>query len=549
MPSPIAAARIAVSRRWGASLVAAVTLGLLAPTAPAGAAGGTTPPPGCHRSWPVVAHYAGGVAARLPAAARLPVACATSTGYAASESTLGVTPNGTLIYSPAETENSVARSTDNGRTWQLAYPAQEQYTSFWNTVDPDLVVDRRTGWVFWAHATGPLRNEGTLPYGTGFALAAAYGFQVYTSRDAGRTFTTADYSTAPTGDWEKIFVGPPPARSTGAPQPTGYPDIVYLCANSPVEVSGPGRLCYKSLDGGSTFSPIGYVFPSASEPPDYCPPLDANNAVVGNAGTIYLPVTCDRASYLVVSRDEGTSWTWHVLPAAPPGSDLQVAVDDADTLYALWLSNDHLYLAISRTHALSWGPALDVTAPGVRGIAFPAFAATGRGEVGIVYYGSKAASAQSLSAYVTVTNTALATHPLFYSGPINDPAQPIFHDYGTTLVLPRVDFVGCTFDAHGTFLAGVVKQLGPATNPYFGTVATVGYVGRLVFPGSSPHPAVMLPPAKPPFPPAAPSGPPRAAAESSVTGSDPAGWAALLAVLAVVGLAVASGRRPTIRMS
>src|SRR5207249_2158420 len=135
-----------------------------------------------------------------------------------------------------------------GASWSLAYPADAQKTSFWNTVDPDLISDRRTGRLFWSHATGPVRNESELPNGSGFYLAAASGFQVYTSTDDGRTFSTAEYSTAPTGDWEKVFAGPPPA---GAAQPSGYPDVVYLCANSPFEVTGPGRLCYKSLDGGA----------------------------------------------------------------------------------------------------------------------------------------------------------------------------------------------------------------------------------------------------------------------------------------------------------
>src|SRR5438874_521690 len=93
-----------------------------------------------------------------------------------------------------------------------------------------------------------------LPAGAGFYLAAAYGFQVYRSSDDGRSWKTADYQTAPTGDWEQVFTGPPPPASTGAAQPSGYPDVVYLCANSPLEVSGPGRLCYKSLDGAKSWS-------------------------------------------------------------------------------------------------------------------------------------------------------------------------------------------------------------------------------------------------------------------------------------------------------
>jgi hypothetical protein len=450
---------------------------------------GSSAPAGCNSSWPVVAHHAGGALVKLAAGSRLPVACAVATGYATSESTIAVSGSGALIYSPAETENSMARSLDGGASWQLTYPAVEQATAFWNTVDPDVIADRRTGRVFWSHATGPVRNEGSLPDGSGFYLAAAYGFQVYTSADNGTTWGTADYSTAPTGDWEKVFVGPPPPASTGAAQPVGYPDVVYLCANSPLEVSGPGRLCYKSLDGGATFAIAGYTSPTASNPPDVCPPLNFNTGVVDSAGTTYQPVDCQNSAYVVVSHDEGASYTWIPLPAAPTGTpvsgaNLKLAVDDADNLYAIWTANGLLYLAVSRDHAHSWGAPMMVAAPGTGSVALPAIAAGAPGHVGITYYASGDPSAQLLSAYVTQTADATDPRPLFYSGAINDPAHPIFHDYGLS-DSPRADFVGGAFDTAGTrFWAGVVKQLGPPDAN--GQIQTTGYVGTLRFASSTP---------------------------------------------------------------
>jgi hypothetical protein len=444
---------------------------------------------GCSRSLPVLAHHAGGSIVRMPPGARLPVACATETGYATSESSIAVTRNGVLVYSPAQSENSMARSLDGGASWSLAYPAFAQPTSFWNTVDPYVIADRRTGRVFWAHATGPVRNEGGLPEEAGFYLAAAYGFQVYTSTDDGRTFSTADYQTAPTGDWEKVFVGPPPPADTGAAQPVGYPDIVYLCANSPLEVSGPGRLCYKSLDGGATFTPAGYTSPTASNPADICPPLNFNTGVVDSQGTIYQPVNCEHSAYVVVSRDEGASQTWIPERDAPTGTvisgtNLQLAVDQADNLYAIWSTNGLLYLATSRDQAQSWSTPLVVASPGVQNVQRPAIAAGAPGHVAITYYASRDPSAQLLSAYVTETADALDARPLFYSGALNDPAAPIFHDYGLSGGSPRTDFVGVAYDSPGTaFWAGVVKQLGPPANRH---VPTTGYVGTLRFSSATP---------------------------------------------------------------
>src|SRR5438445_290726 len=79
----------------------------LAPASAATVAGG-------RGALPVGAHGAGGGLARLRRGARRPVACVSEAGFAASESTIALTSRGTLVYSPAQTENSMARSTDGG---------------------------------------------------------------------------------------------------------------------------------------------------------------------------------------------------------------------------------------------------------------------------------------------------------------------------------------------------------------------------------------------------------------------------------------------------
>jgi hypothetical protein len=468
------------------SIVSVIVLGAAVSEQPAVAATVA----GCNRALPVVAHRSGGALVRLPRGDARPTVCATETGYATSESTIAVTSDNVLVYSPAASENAMARSLDGGASWSLTAPGNAQPTSFWNTVDPDVIADRRTGRVFWAHATGPVRNEGGLPEEAGFWLAAAYGFQVYSSSDDARTFATADYQTAPTGDWEKVFVGPPPPAATGAAQPLGYPDVVYLCANSPLEVSGPGRLCYKSLDGGKTFTPAGYTSPTASNPADVCPPLSFNTGVVDGEGTIYQPVDCEHAAYVVVSHDEGASETWLPEPDAPTGTvvsgtNLKLAADDAGNLYAIWTANGLLYLAISRDHAQSWSAPMTVAAPGVHNVQLPAIAAGAPGCVAITYYASADPSAERFTAYITQTADALDGQPLLYSGALNDPSAPIFHDYGLSGgPPPRTDFVGGAYDAPGTrFWAGVVKQLGPPAN---GSLPTVGYVGTLKFAASTP---------------------------------------------------------------
>ena len=158
---------------------------------------------------------------------------------------------------------------------------------------------------------------------------------------------------------------------------------------------------------------------------------------------------------------------------------VQIAIDSADNLYALWRASDQLELAISRDHGHTWSSPLAVGAPGLHQLTLPALAAGGPGEVGITYYGSTSKTAKLLTAYITQTQAALDSDPLFYSAPINDPSHPVFWDYAGN-ASPRADYVGGTFDKSGTFWAGVVKQHGaPDSN---GKIATEGYVGRLAFP-------------------------------------------------------------------
>lgn len=449
-------------------------------------------PAGCDPTLPVVAHRAGGTVVQLPVGHTLPTVCAAPTGYPTSETTLAVTNAGSLIFSPAQTENSMARSTDGGATWKLTKPAVEQPTGFWNTVDPDVVVDRRTGRVFWSHATGPVRDLTGLPHvnpfpqGAGFYLAAAEGFQVYSSSDDGLTWTTADYSTAPSGDWEKLAAGPPPA---GNARPAGYPDVVYLCANSPLEVTGPGRLCYKSLDGASTFSIAGYASPGPNNPADICPPLNFDRPVVDSTGAMYQPVTCQRADYVVVSKDEGSSYSWILVSGAPTGGVssgplLQLAVDDADNLYGLEQTGGLIYLVVSHDHGQSWSTPMMVAAPGVSNVSLPSLSAGAPGHVAITYYASTDPNARLLTAYITQTADGLDARPLFYSGPLNDPSHPIFRDYGLSDA-PRADFIGGAYNRAGrTYWAGVVKQLGPPDESE--NIPTVGYAGTLRFGATTP---------------------------------------------------------------
>jgi hypothetical protein len=363
-----------------------------------------------------------------------------------------------------------------------------QHTSLWNTVDPRVVVDRQTGRLFWVHATHTVDLRWPLPDQTAAAwlvptiVANAHGFQVYSTGDDGHSWTTADYQYENTADWEKLFLGPPPPPSSGAPQPSRYPNVLYVCANAPLEVIGPGRVCYKSLDGGVTFSAAGYVFPSASAAAG-CPALAANTGAVASDGTLYIPQSCLGGTYLAVSHDEGASYTWLPVTGAPAatglGAVVQLAIDHANDLYVLWTAGDKLQLVQSSDGGRSWSAPLTVSPPGLHAITLPALAAGARGAIGIAYYASTNPAAKQLSGYISQTADALAPRPLFYAGAINDPLAPMFENYGDA-DSPRADYIGAAYDASGTLWGGLVAQLGPPTAA--NTIPTTGYLGHLAFP-------------------------------------------------------------------
>ena len=435
-------------------------------------AGSSSPiPSGCQPGWTVVAHSPTGKRLAKPNL----VACVVSTGYATSEPSLAITPRGTVVVSPAQSENSSARSTDGGRTWQLTQPGAQQYTSLWNTVDPNLTVDRTTGRLYLVHATGPTRttpilvDESPLPSAASTAIAGAYGFQVYSSGDEGRTWTTADYQTSPMTDWEKVFVGP--AR-------TGSGSVVYVCGNSPFEAAGPGRLCYRSHDQGATFTLAGYIFPSTSQRGE-CPVLAANNGTVGPDGTVYQPVSCSDGSYVAVSKDEGATYTWFPVPGPTGtgfaffGQRFQIASDASGTLYASWVDGDHLWLASSRDGAHTWGAAMDVAVPGAHAIALSQLAAGPAGHVGLAYYAASQPRASTLTAWMTQTADGKA----FISAALSDPRHPTYTDFGLSGPNPRADYIGAAFDRQGRLWAAMVRQ--GARSADGASIATLGTIGHL----------------------------------------------------------------------
>jgi hypothetical protein len=407
------------------------------------------------------AHRSGG----RPAGGNGPSARLFHTGQPAIEPSLGITPSGEIFVntlSPfvvVETpvrritpqSGAVSRSVDGGRSWQEVSPrVADRKTHTFPTQDPYLYVDPATGRIFQSDLRPPA-NCSDLSF----------------SDDLGETWTNTVVGCDQT-DHQNIFAGPPPPNG---PQPSGYPNIVYYCAvNGGIQADfSTATTCSRSTDGGRTFVLTGepaYVDKTGQaggEKPEYLGIPGHCSGATGHGfaapdGTVYLPRGHCGQPFLAISRDAGA--TWERVQVADNGmntarngaSDHEAGVvaDEFGNVYYTWVGRDrHPYLAVSRDRGATWSAPMDVGAPGLRQALNPGIALGAPGKVAIAYMGSTNASGPPFAddincsehpdcakaptnfdgvtydGWVTQTANALEADPLFYSGTVNDPREPL----------------------------------------------------------------------------------------------------------------------------
>jgi hypothetical protein len=508
-------------------------------------------PAGCDAGRPAVAHHAGGdVLERQPADP--PVPCVTSTGHAAAESHIVVTNRGQVIITPAVLPSGtlatgsgpdvgggtdanaapagLAVTRDLGASWQVVRPLGLT----WNPTDHADYVDPVTGRFFF-------EDYGPIPLAPSLGAQQDGPAHLLVSDDDGATWRHSVLSAVTLTENPHFTSAVAPARE---PAPSGYPDVVYFCANTNVGFTSPviaGRLCFKSLDGGTSWQQTSVLFTGLiPRHPECGPNGESYSAVDGyypepaRDGSLYVLVACGGATYLARSSDEAATFPIvHTssgplrLPGDVPvdsiteaiGSGPQLRIDSSDTFYLVYPSLTgstvtKLLLRVSGDHGRTWSGPLDVTAPKVSGVLRWAVAQRGDGHLVLAYLGHRDGQT-TWDGYLTESRDASSGNPVLWSAQVNRPGDPmLFGDNiqgagyvvgpaGLTLPYPFPlgiqpaaglvaagnDFMGAAIGSDGTGWGSFLQDCGPS--PGAGRCPaqqdqTRAYAGRLAFTPAAP---------------------------------------------------------------
>jgi hypothetical protein len=385
----------------------------------------------------------------------------TLVGQSVESATIGVTRSGDVFYAPRDDNSAappqntlqgpeyVVRSRNLGASWTALSsggPTTGGLVPPWMSVDP--VTSR-----IWFLTTLPGLQGARLSWsdddGHSWQTNPAVG-----CRGPGATMCLGEGS-------EKVLEGPAPR---GGPRPHGYPHVVYYCGNGGVDVVPTTLACYRSLDGGRTFTAIGAVpDPPTPKPGDCGVSHVARPGVAGPDGDLYFPLDLCGNLGIAISRDEGATWqrrtiaTTHVLDLYTTS----VATDSAGDVYVVWVAGAGTaagvegrglpYLTVSRDHGRTWSKPIMVAAPGVRQVMHEAITATGGGRIAITYLGSDSSAADAaFNGYITESEDALARRPVFLSASVNSPARPLYPGSHTETFGDRLFFIEDAFGPDGT---------------------------------------------------------------------------------------------------
>ncbi len=363
--------------------------------------------------------------------------------------TIGVTRSGSVMFAPLDDNSAsaptnvlqgpewAARSRSLGANWMLL---KSGGPTTGGLVPPWMDVDPQTSRIWFVT---------TLP--------TLCGARVSWSDDDGRNWHSNPKVGCPGMGSERVLEGPAPRKGA---KPSGYRHVVYYCGNG-TDVAPSKLYCYKSLNGGRTFTFVG-GFP---DPPSTSATCGVSHqawpGVVGPDGVLYFPLDLCGNLAVAISSDEGA--TWRRLPiAATDIQDLYVtslAPDASGNVYIAWVAGSGHgpgvegsglpYLVVSRDHGRMWSKPMMVAAKGVQQVLHVAITATRRGHVALAYLGSTDGGA-TFSGYITEFGDALTRRPVYWSAIVNNPSQPLMSGSRLQTFGDRLFFISAAFGPNGT---------------------------------------------------------------------------------------------------
>lgn len=356
--------------------------------------------------------------------------CLVDTGMSSGEPGLAISSDGTLLRSVATNPTGIAVSTDNGASWtRRLLPA--------GTADgiPDGYLDPVTERYFYS------------------ALGES---PVYGTDDRGLTWHAGTFDSTDRYDWNRVFSGVPVSPRSG-----GYPTNIYYCNMTQPGGFATGARCFKSVDGGKVFTTTGPDPFKSGDCKDLTQPQGSGlgrGIVDPHDGTIYLPIHFCGATEVVISHDEGASWTrrqvekmrssafrgvlnalasraWrkqlvngrsNTVPAEMAANQTSdaLAMDASGRLY--FVRTDESYLPVlswSADKGRSWSRPVRINPPEVVQSVLTSITVTPEGRVGIAYYGST--DKQTWTGYLAISDNATTSAPEFETASVTRPGQPL----------------------------------------------------------------------------------------------------------------------------
>ncbi len=392
----------------------------------------------------------------------------------ALEPPLAYTKSGAMFYASwvyddeSSQSTKLFRSVDDGITWRDVTPPLNPIGG-----DPNLYVDQITGRLFYMLYFGSCAH---LSWTDDDGETWGYPLELAICEPGGVT------------DYPKLWTSRPVDAAT---TPAGAPFYVHLCYNALYRLA-----CQRSIDGGLTFAPAPNPDPDAAVKywTETCWSFHTGWAVSSpTTGVIYMARPYCSDIDIAISRDNGLTWTRSRIAhfddwaSSAFGEDVRLAIDDADNLYALWISHSPYIgdgrrpmLSVSRDDGATWTEPADVGADGITAAKLPSIVAGAAGRIAILYVGSTvnggwSAPAEVMkdatwNAYVGFSLDALAPSPTVQTVMANAADDPLRRGTCDSRCSPDPD--ACIYSCEiGSARAGMFDYLQLAMNPRTGRVA------------------------------------------------------------------------------